>query len=455
MEIFFIRALQLIMALSLLVLIHEFGHFLFARIFKVRVEKFYLFFDWGISLFMIPSKDSNPKDKALIKTPPTKGETEYGIGWIPLGGYCKISGMIDESMDTEQMQQPMQPWEFRAKPAWQRLLIMVGGVLFNFILALFIYSMVLFTWGESYYDIQKATYGMEYNENAERLGFVDGDIMLKVDGVDVHRHDVDLLRAIADGNEVTVLRNGAETNIAIPDTFGLLHMGKETPFMDFLLPTVIDSIAPGSAASQAGVLKGDKILAIAGKELSSWQSLMATLEEMRESSAPRTISLTVQRDTVVTLTATLDSAYTIGIMPRLLDYTPVTQKYGFFASFPAGVKYGCNVLKGYVSDFKYIFSKEGAKSVGMFGTIGSLFPETWNWHRFWLMTAMLSLILAFMNILPIPALDGGHVLFLLVEVVTGRKPSDKFLEYAQMVGMFILLGLFVLATYNDLARFVF
>lgn len=454
MEIFFIRALQLIMALSLLVLIHEFGHFIFARLFKVRVEKFYLFFDWGISLFMIPSKNSKKEDKALIKLPPTKSDTEYGIGWIPLGGYCKISGMIDESMDTAQMEQPVQQWEFRAKPAWQRLLIMVGGVMFNFILALFIYSMVLFTWGEKYYDIQKATYGMEFNSNAEALGFVDGDIIMRVDGNDVHRHDMDLLRTIADGKEVTVMRNGSEVTVTIPDSFGLLNMGKERPFMQYLLPAVIDSVAPGSIAESAGIAINDKLIGINGQKTDSWQEFKYAMEDLKANNTSQ-FTLTVQRDSIVTLNVAVDSTFTLGIMPIILDYPVVTQQYSFFESFPAGIAYGWNVLVGYVSDFKYIFSKEGAKSVGMFGTIGSLFPPTWDWHQFWLMTAMLSLILAFMNILPIPALDGGHVLFLLAEVVTGRKPSDKFLERAQMVGMLILLGLFILAAYNDMDRFIF
>ena len=454
MEIFFIRALQLILSLSILILIHEFGHYLFSKIFKVRVEKFYLFFDWGISLFMIPSRLSKKEDKALIKLPPTKDDTEYGIGWIPLGGYCKISGMIDESMDTEQMQQPVQPWEFRAKPAWQRLLIMVGGVMFNFILALFIYSMVLFTWGESYTDIQKATYGMEFNQEAKQLGFVDGDIMLRVDGKDVHKRDVDLLRAIADSREVTVLRNGAETVIPIPEEFGLLDMGKEVPFMQFLTPSVVDSVVAGTTAEALGIMEGDKILSICGKEAETNSKLRAALQELQEAGT-KELTLSVMRDSLTILSAKVDSVGMLGVYFRIPDYPTITKEYGFFESFPAGIVYGCNVLKGYVSDFKYLASAEGAKSVGMFGTIGSMFPPTWNWNLFWNMTAMLSLILAFMNILPIPALDGGHVLFLLVEVVTGRKPSDKFMERAQMVGMIILFGLFVLAFYNDLARFVF
>ena len=440
MEIFFIRALQLIMALSLLVLIHEFGHFIFSRIFKVRVEKFYLFFDYKFSLF---------------KWKPKNSDTEYGIGWLPLGGYCKISGMIDESMDTEQMKQPAQPYEFRAKPAYQRLLIMIGGVLFNFILALFIYSMILFTWGESYYDVQKATYGMEFNENAKAIGFVDGDILLRSGGDDLKKYDVDLLRKIIDEKNVTVMRDGKEVTIALPEEFGLLDIGKETPFMQYRIPAVVDSILPGSAAALAGVQRGDSIVSIAGKSIDSWYKLMAALEEAKAAGNSCVNIAAIRGGEEIALTANVDSTYKLGVMPRELGYTPVVHEYSFFESFPAGVKYGCNVLKGYVSDFKYVFSSEGAKSVGMFGTIGSMFPSVWDWHRFWLMTAFLSIVLAFMNILPIPALDGGHVLFLLVEVITGRKPSDKFLEYAQMVGMIILLGLFLLATYNDITRFLF
>ena len=440
MEIFFIRALQLIMALSLLVLIHEFGHFIFSRIFKVRVEKFYLFFDYKFSLF---------------KWKPKNSDTEYGIGWLPLGGYCKISGMIDESMDTEQMKQPAQPYEFRAKPAYQRLLIMIGGVLFNFILALFIYSMILFTWGESYYDVQKATYGMEFNENAKAIGFVDGDILLRSGGDDLKKYDVDLLRKIIDEKNVTVMRGGQEVTIAIPEEFGLLDIGKESPFMQYRIPAVVDSILPGSAAALAGVQRGDSIVSIAGKSIDSWYKLMAALEEAKAAGNSCVNIAAIRGGEEVALTANVDSTYKLGVMPRELGYTPVVHEYSFFESFPAGVKYGCNGLKGYVSDFKYVFSSEGAKSVGMFGTIGSMFPSVWDWHRFWLMTAFLSIVLAFMNILPIPALDGGHVLFLLVEVITGRKPSDKFLEYAQMVGMIILLGLFLLATYNDITRFLF
>jgi regulator of sigma E protease len=295
---------------------------------------------------------------------------------------------------------------------------------------------------------------MEFNENAKSLGFADGDIILQVDGNDVTRYNVDLLRAIADSKEVTVLRAGENVAIEIPEEFGLLDMGKETPFMQYRIPAVIDSILPASAAYNAGLQKGDSIVSIGGEQIASWNGLMTVMQKMKESGT-QNIAVQVMRDSLVSLTAKADSTYKLGITPRATGYPVETLEYSLAESFPAGFAYGWNVAKGYVSDFKYLFSKEGAQSVGMFGTIGSLFPAMWDWHQFWLMTAMLSLILAVMNILPIPALDGGHVLFLLIEVITRRKPSDKVLEYAQMVGMFILLALFVLATYNDAMRFIF
>ena len=295
---------------------------------------------------------------------------------------------------------------------------------------------------------------MEFNQEAKQLGFVDGDIMLRVDGKDVHKRDVDLLRAIADSREVTVLRDGVETNISIPEEFGLLDMGKEEPFMQFLTPSVVDSVVAGSTAESLGIIKGDKIISICDKEAQTNSKLKAAMQEL-QAAGTKELTVTVMRDSLTTLSAKVDTVEMLGIYFRIPDYPTITKEYGFIESFPAGIEYGCNVLKGYVSDFKYLASAEGAKSVGMFGTIGSMFPPAWNWYLFWNMTAMLSLILAFMNILPIPALDGGHVLFLLIEVITGRKPSDKFMERAQMVGMFILLGLFILAFYNDLTRFVF
>ena len=445
MEIFFVRALQLLMALSLLVLIHEFGHFIFARLFKVKVDKFYLFFDWKFSLF---------------KWKPKNSDTEYGIGWIPLGGYCKIAGMIDESMDTEQLNKPAEPWEYRSKPAWQRLLIIVGGVLFNLILALFIYAMVLFTWGDYYTDMHSMKNGFVFNETAQEIGFRNGDLIVEIDGEEAHKlyqdkvRGVNILRDICNADEVTVLREGKKVAIAIPDTLGLLNMNKNGLFMQERILSCIDSVEAGSPAALAGIAKGDRIIAIDCKPVDSWNDLKRIMASLREE-GKRTFSIEVERDSVFEITASVDTTFTLGVMPVLNDYPLIHNTYGFFESFPAGIQFGLNVLEGYVSDFKYVFSSEGAKSVGMFGSIGSLFPAEWDWHEFWLMSAFLSIILAFMNILPIPALDGGHAVFLIAEMITGRQPSDKFMERAQMVGMLLILGLFLLATYNDITKFIF
>ena len=444
METFLIRALQLIMSLSLLVIIHEGGHFLFARLFKTRVEKFCLFFDPWFTLFKFKPKNS---------------ETEYSIGWLPLGGYVKIAGMIDESMDTEQMKQPVQPWEFRAKPAWQRLLIMVGGVLFNFLLALFIYSMILFAWGDSYIPVQKAPLGMDFNETAKAAGFQDGDILLSADGVPFERYDGDMLTSVVDARQVTVLRNGQEVSIYIPDNMMDRLLADSVRFASFRYPFVIDSIAPGRPAALAGLQPGDSITQLNGRNISFFDFQEDMAQRRSEGTASHDITLTYVRKGVTdTLSLTTDSLYQIGTVAQMSTdkLLPVIHtQYSFLTSFPAGVALGVKTLKGYVGQMKYLFSKEGAKQLGGFGTIGSIFPATWDWHQFWYMTAFLSIILAFMNILPIPALDGGHVLFLIYEIVARRKPSDKFMEYAQMVGMFLLFGLLIWANFNDILRFFF
>lgn len=443
METFLIRALQLIMSLSLLVIVHEGGHFLFARLFKTRVEKFCLFFDPWFTLFKFKPKNS---------------ETEYGIGWLPLGGYVKIAGMIDESMDTEQMKQPMQPWEFRAKPAWQRLLIMVGGVLFNFLLALFIYSMILFTWGDQYVPVQKAPLGMDFNETAKAIGFRDGDVLISADGVPFERYGGDMLTSIVDARQVTVLRNGQETSVYIPEDMMERLLADSVRFADFRYPFVVDSIAAGSPAALAGLQPGDSITQLDGRII-SYTDFEEDKAQRRKTDASHDILLTYVRNGVTdTLAMATDSAYNMGVFARsqTTKLLPVVKKeYSFLASLPAGAALGVNTLKGYVSQMKYLFSKEGAKQLGGFGTIGSIFPATWDWHQFWYMTAFLSIILAFMNILPIPALDGGHVLFLIYEIVARRKPSDKFMERAQMVGMFLLFGLLIWANFNDILRFFF
>ena len=447
METFLIRALQLMISLSLLVIIHEGGHFFFAKLFKVRVTKFYLFFDPWFSLFKFKPKNS---------------ETEYGVGWLPLGGYVQIAGMVDETQNSEDLNHPVEDWEFRAKPAWQRLLIMVGGVMMNFLLALFIYSMILFKWGDQYVALQDMTHGMEFNERAEEIGFRDGDILLSADDKPLERFDVDMLRAITEARTVKVNRQGEEVEIFLPE-ISLLDVAKDyPPFVEPLIPNVVDSVIVGMPFEQAGIRKGDELLAVNGIVINSWNTFlntMAQLKEMAEAENKNKAELTLvySRDGICdTVSLKTDTLFMVGVTSKALaDYKVTELEYGLFESFPAGVALGVNTLKGYVNDMKYVFTKEGAKSVGGFGTIGSIFPKVWDWHRFWEMTAFLSIILAFMNILPIPALDGGHVLFLLYEIIARRKPSDKFMEYAQMAGMILLFALLIWANFNDVVRFLF
>lgn len=441
METFLIRALQLILSLSILVLVHEFGHFIFARIFKVRVEKFYLFFDPWFSLFKFKPKNS---------------ETEYGIGWLPLGGYCKISGMIDESMDKEAMAQPAKPYEFRSKPAGQRLMIMIAGVLFNFLLALFIYSMVLYTWGETYLPLKNMKHGMYYSEAFQEVGFRDGDILLKANNEELDRLDQSSFRKVVEASNVTVLRDGVETVIPIPEDMmqRFMREGKGFASPD-RVPMVVKKLSEkDSPAATAGLQPGDSIVSINGQAT----PLFEDVAEMLDQNKGKDITLGFYRDGVEqSVVIQPDTAGKIGVylMSKTDLYPTVTRTYGFFESFPAGVRLGINTLKGYVNDMKYVFTKEGASSLGGFGTIGSIFPTVWDWQVFWMQTAFLSIILAFMNILPIPALDGGHVMFLLYEVIARRKPSDKFLEYAQITGMFLLFALLIYANGNDIFRFFF
>lgn len=470
MEIFLIKALQFMLAISLLVLLHEGGHFLFSKLFGVRVEKFYLFFNPWFSLF---------------KFKPKKSDTTYGIGWLPLGGYCKISGMIDESMDTEQMKQPAQPYEFRSKPAWQRLLIMIGGVLVNFLLALFIYAMCLFTWGEDYVRPKDMAQGMLFNKEAKALGFQDHDILVGTNLGEFKDAKADMYRGLANATEVYVIRDGKQLTINTPGDLDLLSMLKNVPmFVQPYVPAVVDSVSPKSAAERMGLQKSDRILSLNGKQIDSFsaftyeagrstdmftcaqthadtvKALAAVLiVERQVEGKTDTLTLKGQFDAVSAggfspLSKGEPMRLVLGYMPQQPQYKVTHIDYGFFESFPAGVKYGCKVLSGYVGDMKYLFSAEGAKSLGGFGAIGSLFPSQWDWHSFWLMTAFLSIILAFMNILPIPALDGGHVLFLLYEIIARRKPSENFMIYAEYIGIGVLLLLMVMANLNDILRFL-
>jgi len=453
MEIFFIRLIQFMLAISLLVLIHEGGHFFFAKLFGIRVEKFYLFFDPWFHLFEFK---------------PKKSDTTYGLGWLPLGGYCKISGMIDESFDLEQMKQPAQPWEFRTKPAWQRLLVMIGGVLMNFLLALFIYSMILYTWGDSYVATKDMKMGMKFNSEAKALGFRDGDILIGSDKGTFKDFGVDLFRDVSTATRVDVIRGGKPISISLPGDLNLLNMLKNDPsFMRPLIPAVISDVQKNGAAEKAGMKKGDKIIAINGKPIDSWNELtyqLRCLGDVLADAKTTADSMKVRKATVVfannqktdTASVVLSPDLMLGIVVQQSAalYKITTINYGFFESFPAGIKYGIDVLRGYVDDMKYVATADGAKSVGGFGAIASMFPAEWDWYMFWKMTAFLSIILAFMNILPIPVLDGGHVLFLLYEIITRRKPSEKFLVYAEYCGFIFLIALLVFANANDVLRWL-
>ena len=428
------------LAIGLLVLLHEGGHFFFAKLFGVRVDKFYLFFDPSIWKW----------DGSLFKWKPKGSDTQYGVGWLPLGGYCKIAGMIDESFDTEQMKQPEQPWEFRAKPAWQRLLIMIGGVLVNFLLALFIYSMILFYWGDTYIPVKDMTLGMKFNQEAKALGFQDGHILLGTDKGTFKEFSADLYRDLSEATRVDLIRDGKEMSLTLPGDLNLLGMLKAEPsFVRPLIPAVIDSVMADSPASECGLQQGDEIIAINDKPVDSYNEFtdqIGILEDMMTGAKTQADSLKIRTATLVvsradesgakrvdTLAVTLSPELKVGFFVKTIAgiYEPYTREYGFFESIPAGIAYGWNVLAGYVGDMKYVFTADGAKSLGGFGAIGSLFPPMWDWYLFWKMTAFLSIILAFMNILPIPALDRGHVLFL----VYGRSEPER---YPTMVRIYVM-----------------
>jgi len=433
-----IKAVQLILSLSILVILHEFGHFFFARVFKTRVEKFYLFFNPGFTLFKYK-----------------KGETEYGVGWLPLGGYVKISGMIDESMDKETMAKPPQPWEFRSKPAWQRLFIMIGGVLVNFILAFFIFWMVLYTWGESYNPVQTAKYGLAYNDKAKELGLQDGDIVIKVGDLEVETTgEITKAVLLENARQLTLLRNGQTMTLPIPEGFDLQMMADGIQgFCEIRYPSVLAGIVKGSAADSVGLTARDSIVSINGESAIFYNDFSKAVQ----ANAGNKIEIDLIRDgELLTLSPKISEKGTVGVYASLEGVVDVkVHKYTLMQALPRGIQKGFTTLTDYIKQFRLVFTKEGAKQVGGFGAMGKMFPSEWSWLVFWYNTALISLILAFMNILPIPALDGGHVMFLLYEMVTGRKPGDKFLEYAQVVGMVMLLSLLLFANGNDLFKAIF
>lgn len=432
-----IQATQLILSLSILVILHELGHFIPAKLFKTRVEKFYLFFDPWFSLFKFK-----------------KGDTEYGVGWLPLGGYVKISGMIDESMDKEQMKKPPEPWEFRSKPAWQRLIIMLGGVTVNVILSMAIYSMVLFVWGTEYIPTENLKYGIYADSSAQEMGLQNGDKILAVGGEKVEKFsDVQLKILLEEKNEVTVDRNGSIQKIPVSAETLAKIINDQKPFIDVAMKPIVEQVMDGSQAEIAGLQKGDIITAINQTPTPYFQDVVKTLQNVKGEK----ISLTISRNSeALSLEAEVTDKGTLGfgIQPMNEQLTFKTQEYGLIESIPAGVSKAYDSFDNYIKQIKLIFKPEteAYKSLGGFLTIGKAFSTSWDWQRFWSFTAFLSIILAIMNILPIPALDGGHVMFLTYELITGRKPHDKVLEYAQVAGIIILLGLMILANGNDIVR---
>jgi regulator of sigma E protease len=439
---FWIKAGQLLLSLSILVTLHELGHFIPARLFGTRVKKFYLFFDF---LFPLP----NVMNFSLFKI--KRGETEYGIGWFPMGGYVQIDGMVDESMDTEALKEAPKPWEFRSKPAWQRLIIMVGGVVVNLILGFLIYSMVLFTWGEEKLPIANMTYGVTVDSSMAVYGFENGDRIMEV-GEAKYFTQLGMEIMVNEARNIKIERNGVAQEIMLPESANLELVEKGTKkLFGVRFPFAVDTVMPDGNAFKAGLLKEDVFVSVAGSPTPDAESGILAIR----SHPGETIELVVLRNGAeVTLSAEVGEEGMIGFgLKSMYDYLETeTYSYGFFESIPAGFKKTGEKLGGYISSMKLVFTKEGASQIGGFGAIGGMFSPTWDWHSFWSMTAFLSLILAFMNILPIPALDGGHVIFLLYEMGTGRKPGDKFMEITQTVGMVLLLALLVFANGNDIIR---
>lgn len=454
METFLIKAAQLVLALAMLVIIHEGGHYLFARLFGIKVEKFYLFFDPWFSLFKWkPKPRKTPRLDKHGKPRATWRDTEYGIGWLPLGGYVKIAGMIDESMDKEQMAQPAKAWEFRSKPAWQRLLVMTGGVLMNFILAIVIYIGIAWYWGAPSVPFENAYLGYDYAPQAIEAGLRNGDIPLAADGKKLEASDPNCIMDMVMAHELTVLRENRDTvTITLPDNFPLT-LSDSIPFISMRQPVVVKEVMNGEPAQKAGMQPGDVILSVNGRDGRNY----ATFTQLLTENAGKEASVTILRgNDTITVAATPTAGGKLGFMLEnpydVYGYENI--QYSLLESVPVGIGNGVDKLTGYVKSLKFIFTREGAQSVGGFGAIGNLFPDKWNWRTFWEMSAFLSIILAFMNILPIPALDGGHVTFVLWEIITRRKPSEKVLEKAQIVGMCLLIALLVYANFNDIYRFL-
>lgn len=454
------KILQVVLALSLLVLVHEFGHYFFARLFKIKVEKFYLFFDAGFALF---------------RWKPKKSDTEYGIGWLPLGGYCKIAGMIDESMDKEQMKSEPQPWEFRSHPAWQRFFVLFGGVFFNVILAIVIYSAMMGVWGEQYIRNTDVTTGISTNSLGKEIGFRNADKIISFDGKPIEKFDELRLQLIQDqAKQASVERSGKNVEVDIDPVY-MPAILESADLFDYGIPFVVGEVPDTSINASANLMEGDKILSmnLPARDSTMQDSLFAVdggralmFSEVREFAAAhpgREIVATILRDKdslqaiQVPLKISDKGFMGIAVIADLSKFYKITdKKYSFLEAIPAGIKRAGEQISNYWKQLKLIFTPKtkAYKSVGSFIAIGQIFPGYWNWRAFWSITAFLSIMLAVLNILPIPALDGGHILFTLYEMITGRKPSDKFLVAAQTVGMILLIGLMILAFGNDIMRLI-
>ena len=436
--IFLIKAIQFLLSLGIIVILHELGHFIPAKLFKTKVEKFYLFFDYPFALF-----------KKKI------GETEYGIGAIPLGGYVKIAGMIDESMDTEHLDKEPEPWEYRSKPAWQRLIIISGGVVVNLILGYAIYMMAAFVWGKTILTNDNLPGGFEVSELIQPYGFKDGDKILQVDGEDLENViDINKFLFLRDVSVVRVQHyDGTRENISVPEDIGTIMFtnGVMRPFTPLVQP-IIDSIIPNSPAENAGLKSGDKIVRVNGNEIIKWQDFS---ELVKVNTSPN-INIEIERENeMISNIIPLNKENKIGVTVLLPKIVPTKVEYSLFESFSEGYNIAYFTLTDYIGQFKYIFTQKGITQLGGFGTIGSLYPATWNWQAFWETTALISIILAFMNALPIPVLDGGHAMFLFYEMLTGRKPNDKIVGYAQMFGFLLLIALVLYANGMDVVRWLY
>lgn len=473
METFLIKALQLIVALIILVTIHEFGHYIFARMFGIKVNRFYLFFNPGFSLLKYnPMKGTlqifSRSDDHAWKTvrvgrehqprpdgKPTWRDTVYGLGWLPLGGYCDIAGMVDETKSSKDLAAEPQPWEFRTKAAWKRLLVMVAGVLFNFLLAIVIYIGIAAHWGERVIPYEAVTEGMDFSEPMHRAGFADGDILLTLNGNTIDPLETsDNWGLIQPGSKIAVLRNHRDTVVITAGDRLIKDLVEANErYMAMRVPVMVDDVVGGEGAVKAGLRSDDRILKVASDTTPSLSEFFPALKKQASKTVPMVI-LRDGKEFTVPVEVNSDGKIGIQLRPGQKIYDVVEVQYNIFSAIPRGWHNGVDRLSTYVSSLGMIFTKEGAKSVGGFGALGSMFPTTWNWLSFWEITAFLSVILAFMNIIPIPALDGGYTLFLIVEMITRRKPSERFLEIANMIGMGFLLLLLVYANLNDIYRLV-